>query len=205
MDILAGLLGGVERVRIIRLFVFNADSSFSVEEISKRSEVSMRLLPTLLKGLESISLIKKVKIKILKTLKVRGKSKSHFIDKNGFTLNKRFFYLDALRVLVSSTNSGDEDLVKRFSKTGKIKLLLIAGVFIKAWDSRADLLIVGDELSRHKIDKAIHNLEAEIGKELNYSVMDTSEFEYRIGVYDKLIRDILDFPHKKLIDKIGLS
>jgi len=82
---------------------------------------------------------------------------------------------------------------------------VVAGVFTKNEDSRVDLLIVGDKMKRAKIEAGIRRLEAEIGTELVYAVFETKEFIYRLSMYDKLVRDILDFPHEVLIQSKELS
>jgi hypothetical protein len=43
-----------------------------------------------------------------------------------------------------------------------------------------------------------------VGKELRYAFFSTDEFKYRMSMYDKLVRDILDYPHKVLLDKLGI-
>jgi hypothetical protein len=48
-------------------------------------------------------------------------------------------------------------------------------------------------------------MEAEIGKELVFASFETADFHYRLGMYDKLIRDILDYPHQKLLDKLNIG
>ena len=101
--------------------------------------------------------------------------------------------------------NADESLVKKFNGIGKIKVFLASGVFLQEWDTRVDLLIVSDDINMVKLDTAIKNLEAEIGKELSYSAFETEDFEYRLGVHDKLVRDILDSKHILLVDKLGLS
>ena len=55
------------------------------------------------------------------------------------------------------------------------------------------------------MERVIRSIEAEIGKELRYASFETPDFRYRLGMYDKLVRDILDFPHKKVVDKIGVA
>ena len=50
----------------------------------------------------------------------------------------------------------------------------------------------------------IKNLEAEIGKELRYVYFSTEDFKYRLSMCDKLMRDILDYPHKKVLNKLGI-
>ncbi len=44
----------------------------------------------------------------------------------------------------------------------------------------------------------------QIGKELNYSVLPTKEFLYRLRMRDKFIRDILDYPHEKILNKLDI-
>lgn len=68
-----------------------------------------------------------------------------------------------------------------------------------------DMLIVGDKLDVGLLQKNIALLESEVGKELRYATFTTEEFMYRIKMYDKLIRDVFDFPHQKLINQIAIS
>jgi hypothetical protein len=54
------------------------------------------------------------------------------------------------------------------------------------------------------LERAIRDIESEVGKELTYAAFKTDDFIYRLGMYDKFIRDILDYPHEKILDKIGI-
>jgi hypothetical protein len=67
------------------------------------------------------------------------------------------------------------------------------------------MLIVGDNIKRRKVEEEIRKLEAEIGVELAYAVFDSKEFSYRLNMYDKLVRDILDFPHEIILQAKELS
>ena len=60
-------------------------------------------------------------------------------------------------------------------------------------------------MKRGKIEEGIRKLEAEIGAELVYAIFDTKEFIYRLNMYDKLVRDILDYPHEVLLQAKELS
>ena len=123
-----------------------------------------------------------------------------------FYFNPDFSYSDKLYDLLSGSDHIDkEDIASRFKKAGKIKLLIVSGIFIKNNESRADFLIVGDNLKRNFINESVKKIEAEIGKELSYAIFDTQEFIYRLSMYDKLIRDILDFPHNIIIESKELS
>ena len=98
----------------------------------------------------------------------------------------------------------NDSVVRRLRDTCKLKLVVVSGVFIKDWDSRVDLLVVGDKIKAKPLENVIKTLEAEIGKELRYSAFETEDFQYRYGMYDKLIRDVLDYPHTTIYNKLGL-
>ena len=59
-------------------------------------------------------------------------------------------------------------------------------------------------MKKSAIAKALRALEAEMGKELRYAAFGTKDFSYRLGMYDKFVRDIIDYPHERLIDKVGI-
>ncbi|MCI0532935.1 hypothetical protein L0Y49_01805, partial [bacterium] len=94
---------------------------------------------------------------------------------------------------------------RRFRNIGKVQLVVITGIFIKNEESRVDILIVGDGLKKQSIESVLRTMEAELGKEIRYALLETKEFSYRMNVYDKFIRDILDYPHRKIINKLGIA
>ena len=87
---------------------------------------------------------------------------------------------------------------------GKIKLLVLAGIFIKSPESRLDILVVGDQINKASLAKVLKSIESQIGKELLFSVFDSEDFKYRLSMRDKLVMDVLDFPHEKLVNKLGI-
>lgn len=206
MEILANLLGSAAKVKIIRLFLFNEESAFDLDTIVLRAKVTPKEAKRELEQLQKIELIKR---KAFSKDEVHKKGKKTVVKRvhlNGWALDNKFPYLLALKnLLITVSLHKHEDLPKRLGGGGKIKLLVVAGVFIQDWESRVDMLIVGDGIRRSLLENSIKTLESEIGKELRYSIFETADFEYRLGIYDKLIRDILDFPHKKVINKLGLE
>ena len=92
--------------------------------------------------------------------------------------------------------------LKNEYREGLVLFSVLAGIFINSESSRADLLLVGDKLKKARLNNFFSWLESEIGKELNYVVMSTDEFKYRMDMYDRFVRDILEFPHEKLINKL---
>lgn len=205
MDILEKIFGSSAKVKIMRIFLFNPGVSYDLSSIADRAKVPKGLAGKEIKILQDICLIKQKSF----TRTVKGKGKNGTAKKKkvrGWLLNDTFSYLQPLQnFLIKTSLLQDKEIIKKISRIGRIRLLIISGVFIQEWESRVDLLIVGDGLNRTKLESTIKGIEAEVGKELAYAAFETSDFQYRVGMYDKLIRDILDYPHRKIINKIGLN
>lgn len=186
MEILGKILGSGARVKLMRLFLLNKTTGFKNSDIVKRSRVNASIVRKELKLLFSAGFIKK--------------RTSDWIFNSSFKYGSEFENL-----LISSDTLDKEAIAESFKKAGKVKLLLVSGVFIKNKESRVDLLLVGDKMKKGKIEEGIRKLEAEIGAELVYAIFDTKEFAYRIKMYDKLVRDVLDFPHEVVVQAKELS
>lgn len=183
IDTLGKLFGSVHRVKLLRLFLLNPAAVFSVPEVARRAKSPVAMVRKEVIGLVDGGVVKKAK--------------------GGWQLDGSFQFMDPLRsILVSGESYSREDILRRFKNTGRLKLFVLSGVFLNDEASRADLLLVGDNLKRTLIDRSIRTIESEIGRELRYSILETEEFKYRVGVYDKFIRDILDYPHERLIDRL---
>jgi len=199
MDTLAKLFGGQAKIKIMRLFLLNPELLLSVDDIISRSRVQRAGVRREINLLLSINFIKQ---KFIVESGARGGKKKI----SAWILNSEFEYLRPIKDLLVDPNLlVQEDLVQKFKPIGKINLMLISGVFIDNPESRVDLMIVGDKIKKNVLSQVIKGLESEIGKELNYVVFDNTEFIYRMNMYDKLVCDILDFPHAKIIDTNKLS
>jgi len=231
MDILAKLFGSPSRVKLMRLFLMNPEDVFDMPEVSKRSKVPSAQLRKEIKLLADVGLIKqriivkmipkrggkegaldKKKVNgikqriIVKMIPKRG-GKEGALDKkkvNGYGMDPSFPYLSALRSLVTEIALGKEDVAARFRNCGQMKLIIVSGIFLDESNSRVDILLVGDKLKRPIIEGVLRRLEAELGKELTYGILESAEFDYRYGIYDKFIRDILDYPHLVVLNKLNL-
>lgn len=190
METLSKLFGSEVKVKTMRLFLFNPDQSFTNSDIAERVKSSPTKVRREIGVLEKMSLIKRR----------NGSS-----GKSGFSLNKQFEYLIPLQnFLVNTEPLHDKDLIRKIGKTGSIKLIITSGVFIQEPESRVDILIVGDNIKDTSLKNTIQTIESEIGKELRYTHFTTDDFKYRISMCDKLTRDILDYPHKKVLNRLGI-
>ena len=205
MDILEKLFGSAAKVKIIKLFLFNSESAFDVASTAERAKVSRRITRKEISDLEKIGFIRQ-KSYTKEAKRQKDRTMQIFRKRvNGWTLDQKFPYIEAIKSFLSAINPmRHKDFIDKISRAGKIQLLIISGVFIKDPDSRVDLFVVGDNIKQGQLDNIVKIIESEIGQEIRYIVFETPEFNYRLSIFDKLIRDILDYPHEKIINKLNL-
>ena len=187
------LFGSKIRVKVLKFLFRNYPSDFSVTELSKRIQESSGAIKKEVSILGQIKLIKKIS------------------NSQQYVLNPNFEFFNELKGFILKSSPAEKDrLVKRISKLGRIKLAVLSGIFLSnaggsAYDnSVADLFIVGDEINKERLRSFLKALEAEVGREIRLSIMDKEEFEYRHGMFDRFVRVLLESPHEKIINKLGL-
>lgn len=197
-DPLAILFGSVARVKLLRFFLFNPTKEFSFDDISRRARLVRRTARTELTALERAEVIKKKQIVVEEAGKKR--------KVQGFVLNKDFEQLQSLQTFLFDTAPIDgKTLVKHLRNAGPLDFVAAAGVFVREFDGRLDVLLAMKKISQTKVESAIRSLEAELGIEIRFAAMETEDLIYRVGMYDKLTRDVFDYPHLILVDKIGVQ
>lgn len=200
------LFGSAARVKIIRLFLSNPESLFSLEDVSRRAKVPIPAAKREISLFRGIGFIKQRDETIDEIVKLKdGTEKIKKKKFNGYFLNALFPFVHALRNLVINAAPADKEaMIKEINTIGRIKLVVFSGIFTNHENSRVDLLLVGDSMKETKLDKVLKNIEAEIGKEIVYAVFKTDDFMYRLGMYDRFIRDILEYPHEKAVNKLNI-
>lgn len=203
MELLSRLLGGGDRVKIMRFFLHHEDLIISLHDISEKTKSKSALVRKELTALTSIGFIEKKRARMVVQSGSKKKQTSKVEEVTGYKLNTSFPHNQALKDLLFDFQSLDKrELALRFKLIGRIKLFVVAGVFIGDEKSRVDIFIVGEAIKRPKAEKVFENLSAELGREVVYSIMDVEEYEYRYKMYDKFVRDILEMDHEKVIDKL---
>lgn len=201
VEVLDKIFGSPARLRVMKLFLFNEGEIFDKGDISKKTKVSSKVLTKELKLLSDAGFLKQKSF--FKEVKLKSGPKKKRV--NGYELDKSFIYLNNFKNLLLNTEPlSPNQITRRLSKGGKVKLIVLSGIFIQADDSRVDLLVVGDSIKEPTLRSAIGQMEAEIGKELRYSILSTNDFKYRQSVCDRLVRDVFDYSHRVIVDKIGL-
>jgi hypothetical protein len=148
-------------------------------------------------------------IQNLKAGKIVSASREHEEETGGqekkyFQVNKNFILFEELKsLIVKSQMLHEQDLLEQLKKIGNIKLLVLTGFFTGAKDAPADILIVGDA-KKDKVAKIVKELEKEVNREINYSLMDYNEFKYRRDMTDVFLFHIIEGKKMIVIDEIGI-
>ena len=198
-DPLTILFGSQARVKLLRFFLFNPSKDFTFDEISRRARLVRRTARTEMNALERAGVIKKKQIYI----QLEGKNKK--TRAHGYSLNKNFPELQALQTFLFETAPiNGKTLLKHLRVAGTLDFVCVAGVFVREFEQRLDVLLAMSKLPQQKVENAIRSLEAELGIEIRFAAFSSEDLVYRVGMYDKLTRDIFDYPHQILVDKIGI-
>jgi hypothetical protein len=206
MEILGKLFGSEAKTKIIRLFLFNPEASYNARDVSLRTNVKGRQIGSILMTLLNMGLIRKRTLSKEVKRNKKGRSVSKKTKESVYFLDQRFPYASVLSDLMAEASvKVDNRLMAKLMPAGKIKLIIASGIFTRQSDARLDLLIAGDDINEDKLARIIGSLETDIGRDLVYSSLTTADFMYRLDLHDRLIRDVIDFNHIILVDKIGFE
>jgi predicted nucleotidyltransferase len=188
MDSLTRLFGSAARAKLLRLFLFNPDTLFSGSDAALRAKLSAPVARRELTNLVQADILKR-----------------HTGKGGRFGANRAYKHYQALEEFLRATDTVQaKEVIAALKRAGALRLVALSGFFTAVQESKIDLLVVGDRLGEGALKAAISRLEAELGREIRYAAFTTEDFRYRLGVYDRLVRDVLDYPHRLLLDRIGL-
>ena len=126
--------------------------------------------------------------------------------KNGmkaYILNQKFPFLIELKGLFIKSNINPQcSSLDKLRTIGDVKLALISGIFLNYPKSKADMVLVVNNINRSKLKNLMASIEAEVGREISYVLMNNEEFKYRLDMLDRFLLDLLEGPHDELVNKI---
>lgn len=187
-DFLEIFLGSDGKARLVKFFILNPLTKISVQELKEKLRIDERTIKRELESLTKIGLV------------TRRKSLSKLV----FSLEKsNLFYPEIKKIVNKCTVFPQLKSLDKIAKAGHVKLVLITGVLANNLKTRADILVVGDAVSKRRLSEILKDLEAEIGKELRFATLSLEEYNYRLNMYDKFIREFFEGPHKIIFNRLG--
>lgn len=124
-------------------------------------------------------------------------------DKKYYQANLEFALYNEIKDLLAKSHAlHDKRIAAKLQKVGSLKILVLTGFFVGSKNSSVDLLIVGN-FPKNKPAKVIKEIEKEIGREINYTLMTPREFKYRRDMTDVFLYNLLDGKKIVAVDEIG--
>jgi hypothetical protein len=221
---LGKLFGSNARVRILKRFLSNPNERFYIRQLSRDLKLQLNSVRRELENLEKFGLLaadaeelkegkenngqadkdnkNPIEDFLLSTARkkeeqARTNSIPPRLDKKYYRVNKDFVLYEEIRALIVKAQVlYERDFIEKINQAGNIKLLALTGYFVSDADASVDMLIVG-RIRRDILAKHIAELEVELGREINYTVMENKEFKYRRDITDVFLFEILE--RKKLL------
>ncbi|MDD4412810.1 MAG: hypothetical protein PHR00_04155 [Patescibacteria group bacterium] len=202
------LFGSNARVKLLKLFLLHPNERFYIREIARELDLQLNSVFRELNNLEDLGLLcsetcpegegeflvgEEASIVVEATPQTKRKTKEkQKQDRKYYRVNTDFlFYNEIKALIVKSQMLYEKDFTEKLKKIGNIKLLILTGSFVNKPDSNVDLFVVG-QINKSKLIKIVEDLESELVKEINYSIMEETEFNYRREIADVFLYNILD-------------
>lgn len=195
MEILETLFSSQPRVQILRTFLFQPQAKLSARDIAKHAGVAASTARSHAQDLAEIELLNEIEAE-------NGNSTPAI----SWQLNSDSKLREPLHeIVLMHQEITPADISKRLQKVGDVSLLILSGIFSGTDNRPVDVLIAGDDIDASKLSRSLTRIEKSFGTELRYTHFSKDEFNYRYNVYDRLIRDVLDYPHHVLVDQMNVT
>lgn len=222
------LFGSKTRVKLLQLFYSNPNRSFYVREITRKIDEQINSVRRELANLLNIGIItsetsnnNRLYYEVDQSFKHYKPLKSIFGDKvfegqdetqpaNEVATEEpkqevepKEEITDSQPVVEAQTEPQDP-LVKTISAVGKVDLAMLLGQFTRDERSGVDMLLVGD-INQSRVAKAVSDMEASERKVINYAVLSTDEYIYRLQINDRFIGEVLASKKQVIINSQDLK
>jgi len=190
------LFGSQTRVKLLQIFLNNSDSYYFVRELTRMLDSQINAVRRELENLLRLGIIVEVRPT------VEGKSKKSKQKMRYYQAAPDFILYADLKNMIQKTQFVlEQEFARDLSKVGRLTYLALTGAFVGEKAVPVDLLIVGD-ISKVKFKKVIEKYQKKFNREINYTLLDAEEFNYRRNVADRFIYSILDGKKIVMVDEI---
>jgi DNA-binding transcriptional regulator YhcF (GntR family) len=208
------LFGSRARVKILKNFLLNPDKKFYIRQLARDLKLQVNSVRRELSNLEEFGLLSSddnnnINSNVLsntpeskKNSKEKENKEAGLKEKKYYWVNKNFILFSEIKsLIVKSQILAGESFIKNLKLVCDPKFILLSGIFVNNENSPTDVLIVAN-VENDKLIKIINDLEQELSREVNFTVMDEAEFKYRQEVADVFLHSVLNARRIILLDKI---
>ena len=171
------LLKSRVQTNLATFFVANPERAFYIGELEKR--LGSKDLQKELQNLQKMGFVSSY---------TRKGSKYYRVVK------KHPHYRDLQLVVQKSVRKYEDELVRAIRGLKGVKAAVLSGIFVSDAKAPCDMLLIG-EPNQKALEAFIDGAERLMGQEINYTVFDPKEFEYRKHIFDRFTKDLLEHDH----------
>jgi len=191
---LAQIFGSNARVKVMKTFLSKPEQKYYTRQLARDLDLQVNSVRRELENLQAIGLLKQEEGE-----EIKSSSKTLKNEKKYFIVDRNFLLFSELKSLFAKANLlSCQDFLKDVAEFGDIKQLWLSGLFTGDTKAPTDLLMVG-KIKKEKFIKRLQTLEADLNKEINYTLMDEAEYEYRLDIHDIFLNQIKQSRHLKII------
>jgi DNA-binding transcriptional regulator YhcF (GntR family) len=196
---LTRIFGSNARVKMLKAFLSKPEQKYYTRQLARDLKLQVNSVRRELENLQNIGLIKeqaddnlavnedlapKIDKKLKKLSKKTPKKEAPKNRIKYFVADTDFLLFRELKILFAKANLlSCHDFLKNINDIGQIKHLWLSGIFTGETKAPVDILIIG-KINRTQLLQRIKNLEIDLGKEINFTIMNNSEYEYRVDIND---------------------
>lgn len=197
---LAQIFGSNARVKILKTFLSKPEQKYYTRQLARDLELQVNSVRRELENLQEIGLLKQAELDVSENNEKIEKDKTTKNEKKYFLVDRNFLLFNELKSLFAKANLlSCQGFLKDIASIGQIKQLWLSGLFTGDTSSPTDILIVG-QIKKEKFLKKLQALEIDLNKEINYTLMDEAEYDYRWGINDIFLHKINKSRHLKIIE-----
>ena len=197
------LFGSKTRVKLLKLFLNNPDSSYYVREITRLIDEQINSVRRELSNMLKIGIITSENVENKLYYKV-NQMYPYFIPLRAIFSDEEIPIAEVQAAKISGNTKGSTSTFSSSDSNPEVKYynkifegltgahaIVIAGKLVRGSASPIDILIIG-QVPNTKLKTIIKSIERREEIEVNYTVIAPEEFHYRISVRDRFIGEILD-------------
>ncbi|MES2134632.1 MAG: hypothetical protein V4449_00090 [Patescibacteria group bacterium] len=180
------LCSSIPRLKILKFFLCQPESRATAIVVANTTGVSKEVTARELRALGKYGV-----------LNYRKQGKKIFWSVNSahpFTVPMSVF-------LEATTQPNDALITSSFRGVSGITLLVVAGVLTGEERGLIDILIVTKKPNDQKIAVAVRAVERLSALPLRYAVLEKGDYAERLEARDRMLRDVLEFKHRTIIDR----
>ena len=195
------LFGSRTRLKLLQIFLAHPEKYYYVRELARMSGAQLNAVRREIANLQRVGLVAQIKpVRTDDDSEIKNERSKYY-----HLLSDSLLYPELRDLLVKVQMLEEREFVRELkNRGGKIKFMMLSGIFTDSKDVETDLLLVG-QVRPQAVDKLIRQFEKTINREIRYTIMSEKEFNERREIGDKFLYGLFEAKHSVPVDEFYLT